>query len=241
MNKKYIMPVIITLFTTALIVSIFNAIHYKKLYNELKSKEVKVEKKKSVKLKIEDKKSKTTETLKNRVKELEYQLQLKIVQPIQDPLPTTMNYSTSKKQTIEELKESDPERYNRIMSYYTKINATISDAVQDKLLYFNDIDTSEMSKKEKKDHQRLLEKLAKLDEFSQNNMDKTGPELRDIVKKQQNKLRNLYKDMRNQRYYLMFEAGRNAGLSPQEAKKLQNYMKDIEQKTSYRSFYHKSK
>jgi len=245
MKTKYIAQGIIGLFSVALIISTAYTVHYKNLYNNLKSEEQR--KKKETKIEInQPENKKRTEALKNRIKELESQLQLKIVQPIEEPFQgPARSYNTSssrsKHQSVDDLKESDPERYNKIMKYYEKINCNISDAVQDKLVYFNDLNTVDMSEKEKKNHQKLLEKLAKLDQFSQNNLEKSGLELRDTIKKQQKKVRDLYKNMTQMKEFLILDAVRQAGLSMSESKRLLNQLKKVEEATSYRSFYHKSK
>ena len=58
--------------------------------------------------------------LKEKVKELESQLQLKISQPLTGE---RVNYrkNTAKKKTLDDLKESDPENYKTIINYYKKL------------------------------------------------------------------------------------------------------------------------
>ena len=243
MNKKNTINVVISLLTVTLIVAFSYALYFRSLYyGEKNRKETSLKSIKSPR-KISTKKEQTTTALKNRVKELEYQLQAKIMPVTTDVKSSTRYYSnsSSQRQTLEDLKVSDPERYKEIMNYYKKINGTISDAAQDKLIFFSELNTNWMSKEQKQSKRRLLEKLAKLDELSQNNLDKDGRELKDAVKDQQDMLRNLYRDLRGQKDFLFADIGRDLGLSEAETKRLKNRIKKVEDLTSYRSFYHRKK
>ena len=243
MNKKNPINVVISLLTITLIVAFSYALYFRSLYYKEKNQKAISQKNNKSPRKISKKKEPAIADLKNRIKELEYQLQAKIMPVTTEVQKSTRNFgnSSSQKQTLEEIKVSNPERYKEIISYYKRINGSISDAAQDKLIYFSELDTNWMSKDQKQSNQRLLEKLAQLDELSQNNLNRDGRELKDAVKDQQNMLRNLYRDLRKQKDFLFANIGRDLGLSDAEAKSLKKRIKQVEDITSYRSFYHRKK
>lgn len=241
MNRKYIVPAIMISLVTLLLISIGYALHYRSLSDELEAMRLTVKNQKREIDKAHKSDQKIKE-LKEQVKELESQLQLKI-----DPIFPNENqgfkrYSGNQnKTTIDDLKEGHPTAYQTIIKYYTTIDNLITDAVQDKLVYFNSLDTSEMSDKEKKAHRKFLEKLAKFDQFSQDNQGKTGNELQELVNQKKKKLYLLTKDLKAQRSFLIFEAGKQVGLSSTDAETFRKQLQKIEDMTSYKSFYRKSR
>ena len=246
-KKENILLAIIGVLSVLLVIATFFAFSYRSRLKEVnrgRDKKLSVHSE-SGKLKTEpyspdEENKRKIAALKKRIHDLEEQLRLNMTK-FGAQLDSENNRYSSKHQTLEELKQSDPVRYEKIMAYYRKMSSVISDNVQDKLLFFNDIDTSLIPSKYQDAHLKLLEQLAKLDEFSQNNLDKDDLELRDTYKEQRKKLRSIYKNLQTEKSMLVIYVGKQMGLSDKQARLLQKQLQQINSVTSYRSFYHRKK
>ncbi len=239
MSTKNRTTALLILLTVTLIVAVSYAIYFRSMYNEEKNSKIISTNKRTLQRKTPIKKGENVAALKNRVKELEYQLQAKIM-PMEVEVQNSRKYyakSGSQKETLEEMKISDPERYERIMNNYKRVDGKITGAVQKKLLYFNELDTNWMTSDQKENHNKLLEKLAKFDEFAQNNLNKDGEELQDTLKQKHSMIKDLYQDLRAEKGFLINDIGRQYGLSEEDSQSLKQQLNNIDNITSYRSFY----
>jgi len=140
--------------------------------------------------------------------------------------------------SLRDLKENDPERYERIMEHYIRMNERMSKGVADRMVFFNDLDTSEMTDKELENHQKLLERLAEMhEETEKTGMSNNAEDIQSAMREQWKNYRELSKMMRKERNYLIIDACRKMGFSNEEAKLLKNYVNNAYDITSGRSMF----
>ena len=142
----------------------------------------------------------------------------------------------SQRMSLKEMKVNNPERYQKIMDYYNSMNSRVASGVEDKMVFFNELDTANMTEEELENHQKLLEKLAKMHEATE----KAGENPDDIknnMRSQWKNYRELSKLMQKERDYLILDAGRKMGFDDTEAKLLRDYVNNAHEITSGRSFF----
>jgi hypothetical protein len=140
--------------------------------------------------------------------------------------------------SLQDLKQTDPERYQRILGHYNKMNKRMSKGVEGKLAFFNDLDTSEMTDEEIKNHQKIVDILTKMQEESEKTVAMDNlEESQSAMREQWKNSRKLSKMMNKTRDYLIADAGRKMGFSNEDAKLLKDYVKNAYEITSSRNMF----
>ena len=241
MNKKNLSIGIQVFWGIALISSISAAGYFRSKYLAIKDQAPKVVTKTVVEPADTSAKDAEIAELKKQIENLE----AKAANPKQEAVAQGKPADTQPRDrgdrqrfSLVELKEKDPERYQRIMESRTKMNEQMSKGVADKMVFFNDLDTSNMTEKELENHQKLLEKLAKMHEDTEKLGKNDNPaEIQDTMRAQWQNMREVSELMRGERDYLLMDAGRKMGFNEEEAKLLKDYVNNAYEITSGRSMF----
>jgi hypothetical protein len=230
-NKKFSISIHLLL-GVALIAAISATGYYRSKYLEIKEQPPKIVTKI---VESPDTAAKIVEIEKLKTQLAEQETKLKInktetvvkAQTKPPPSPRRANFS------LRDLKENDPERYQQIMEYYNKMNARMSKGVADKMVFFNDLDTSDMTDKELDNHRKLLEKLAKMHEATEKaGMNNNAEDIQSTMREQWKNYREISKLMTKERDYLIMDAGKKMGFNHEEAGLLKDYVKNAYEITS---------
>lgn len=223
----------------ALIAAVTVAGYYRSQYLEIKNqapKEIVKEVVKKVEVKSEDK--------VDEIAELERELSvLKTQSPNAEKKPIPPKTEEKRRHgkpgfSLVELKANDPERYQEIMEHYKRKNELMASGVADKMIFFNEMDTTGMSEKELANHELLLEKLAKMHESTEN-ISENPEDIRNNMRAQWQNFRELRGLMRNERDYLLLDAGKKMGFDDKEASLMRDYIKNTYEITSGKAFFSK--
>ena len=217
----------------ALIAAVSTTAYYRSAYLEIKNQSPKVVTK-TIKAADTTNNDAEVAALKQQITDLEAVLKTKDSKVATNVQPK----NSRQRRTLQELKVENPERYQKIVDYYTKISARVANGVADKMVFFNELDTSEMTEKELENHQKLLEKLAKLHEDTEKaGLDNNPDAMRDTMKSQWKNYREISKLMKKERDFLIIDAGRKMGFDDYEAKLLKDYVNNAYDITSGRSMF----
>ena len=161
-NKKLSISIHIIL-GIALIAALSAIGYYRSKYLEIKNQPIKV----VTKTIVSQDEEVEIKYLKNQIAELKEKAGQETVVKEKPTSPPAHQPKGKPKFSLLDLKETDPERYQKIMEHYTKMNERMSKGVEDKMVFFNDLDTTGMTDEELANHQKLLEKLAKMHEATE--------------------------------------------------------------------------
>lgn len=236
MNKKSLSIVIHLILGVALIGALSAAGYFRSKYLAAKDQPPKIITK-TIETDTSAKDAEIKE-LKKKLEELTTTKPETVITEQPKPQPQNQQNQDRRRFSLVELKEKDPERYQRIMEQRTKMNESIAKGVADKMVFFNDLDTSDMSKEELENHQKLLEKLAKMHEDTEKAMTTNdAEEIQNNMRSRWENYREVSQLMRGERDYLIMDAGRKMGFTDDEAKLLKDYVNNAYEITSGRSMF----
>ncbi|MBN1864504.1 MAG: hypothetical protein JW808_06350 [Victivallales bacterium] len=166
------------------------------------------------------------------------------VTPVVDPVPVVSRRDGGDqvrrpdRMNLHDLRAADPERYQQIIEHYNAMNERMTSSVEDRLLFFNELDTSGMTVEQLEDHNKLLEKLALMHESIAAARAADDPELiREAMRSQFQNFRDLSSLMEKERDYLIIDAGRMMGFSDEDSRLLRDYVVNAYEITSGRGFF----
>ena len=234
MGKNFSISVHVVL-GVALIAAISAVGYYRSKYLEIKDQTPKVITK-TVESKVSAEKDTEITYLKNQLAELKAKSK---VSKKDATIKKKPKVATPKpKFSLLDLKAQNPDRYQKIMDYYSRMNKRMSQGVEDKMVFFNDLDTTGMTDKELENHQKLLEKLAKMHEATEKAEGSGDAEnLQNTMRSQWQNHRELSPLLNNERDFLLMDAGRKMGFTENESKQLKDYVKNAYDVTSGNSMF----
>ncbi len=166
------------------------------------------------------------------------------VAPAVEPVPVVRRDAADQgrarpeRMNLTDMRANDPERYQRIVEHYNAMNERMTSSVEDRLLFFSELDTSVMNDEQLENHNKVLEKLALMHESIVAARAADDPELiREAMRSQFQNFRELASLMEKERDYLILDAGRMMGFSDDEAKLLKDYVVNAYEITSGRAFF----
>ena len=237
MKEKNISIIINIAMGVAFVASSCGMIYYRSAYLELESKPPEVVVRREVSTEYIEKNSEVVE-LKRKVSDLEIKLKSKVaIIPAVTTKKITKS-SSNKRSTLQEMKVDNPERYQKIIDYYTKMSERVANGLLDKIEFFNELDTSGMSNKELINHNELMDKLKNLHEKVDDvNLADNPDTIRDTMREQWKSYREVNGLMKKERDFMIIDGARRMGLDDDEAKLLKDYEKNSYELTSGRGMF----
>lgn len=234
MCNKHLSVGINIIFGIAFIAALITAGYYRSQYQEIKDLPPK-EVIKEVKVESPEKDAQIAELTKH-LEEMGKKGTAVAAKPAQTK-PQQDDRRRGPRTSLQEMKVNDPEKYQKIMEHYTSMNERMTAGVADKMVFFNELDTANMTETELENHQKLLEKLAKMHEAAEK-LDMDDPEsIRNNMRTQWQNFREVNTLMKTERDYLLIDAGRKMGFDDKEAQLLKDYVNNAYEITSGRSFF----
>lgn len=221
----------------AFVASSCGMIYYRSAYLDLQSTPPKVVVKKVILTETIEKDSKIVE-LKKKVSDLEVKLKSEVVVTPTVTTKTIIKSSPKKRSTLQDMKVENPERYQKIIDYYTRMSERVANGWLDKIELFNELDTSSMSNKELLNHNELMDKLKDLHEnVDWDNLADNPDTIRDTMREQWKSYREVNGLMKKERDFMLIDGARRMGLGEDEAKLLKDYVKNSYELTSGRGMF----
>jgi exonuclease VII large subunit len=139
---------------------------------------------------------------------------------------------------MQKLKESDPERYEKMRQRMQAVSKGIATSIDGKGDFFVNLDVETMSAEQQATHVALLEKLNATRELlsliNENPDDEAVGELRQELHQEMRTLRPL---LDQERRVVLEQFGTQLGYEPAQAKEFADYIDYVNEATSYRSIW----
>ncbi len=152
-------------------------------------------------------------------------------EPERTPEQRRQDWQQRMKERQEKWKEENPEEYEAHQKRMQELRERMDGAVAEKSAFLVNLDTTEMSEEEKKDHEELLGRVAEAWELMNGMQEGKWPsrEQWGEIGENMSRIRELYA---KERTYVLKQVGRDMGYDDEKAAEFSVYMQDIFDKTS---------
>ena len=237
MKEKKFSIIINIVMGVAFVASSCGMIYYRSAYLKEKASSPKIVVKNEISTKYTEKDSEIVK-LKKQVSDLEDELKSETVNLTKNPPQPIIKSTQKKRSTLQDMKVENPERYQKMIDYYTRMSERVANGLLDKIEFFNELDTSSMSNKELLNHNELMDKLKDLHEKVDGaNLADNPDSIREAMRTQWKNYREVNGLMKKERDFMIIDGARRMGLDDEEAKLLKDYVKNSYELTSGRSMF----
>lgn len=140
------------------------------------------------------------------------------------------------RRNLEELKKTDPERYEQIRKRLADMNSRMQEGVWEKEIFLKELDMSKMTDEQKLVHEQVLEKLAKIQDLS-DLLEGSDEAFGDMRREMFTEMRDLNGMLEKEREVIFHEMAMNLGYSQEEAADVVEYIDQVVKMTDARSMF----
>ena len=248
MQKKQLTIITIICLLTALAAGVA-AFHYQTVASELK-KDLASARKVIVPFKEDAKSTAVTEVgecagcaaLKEKCNQLRKEKrelvinQGKVAEAVKEPVSKKETRNFSFKERMEEMKQKDPERYEKIQEHFRQAKDRMKKIFTNQREFVDSLDGIDMTESQLKNHEALKDKLTRIDELNalmDSDDEEVVSEARGEFFKTLHSVREL---LSSERDVAMESLGKSLGYEGEEVQEFTDYIKNVNQMTSGKSY-----
>jgi len=241
MENKPITIGAITVLAIAFVLAIASAGYYRNQYREIQKQAPEVVTRETIKIVEVPGNNDQVEELKKKITDLQTRLKAKenVINDLDGNKQNRhqMARNWSGRNWLQNLREKNPERYQKMMDSYRKMNERMGSGINDRLAFLKELDTTGMSEEALKNHNELLAKLEALQELSEKINNAEEDEIQKLTMQRMREMGQCYQLFQTERDAALLDIGKKMGFNNEEAGVIRDCVKRAYDMTSPHSMF----